>query len=412
MLRHAHPLILVCVDKNGRCPGQLQTNLALLQAQILSVLTQKQLQKQLLARPSLDLRPLLSGTDVFLNSLCEQFQTGNPWSWLNALESLPLGRQTRKQLNDALLNSRGDSSLLYGLIACDSRFCAVVRPRQHSLHPPDLHLVFNMLFHTSVFKDGEHWVPICLPKFNANGFLYAYVTDIRPVNSSLPLKIVLISPSRQAFYEMQKVGNALIDQVPMPLVEKVCSARRLSILSIGVQPIEYFVYKSKQNVQFLKSERVEKTPTANQETEVHESNESNEPSEPSEPSGEDDNPEESQEPQETQEAEETDVISEIQEIQEIQETQDIQENESDVLSTSDIEKRFCTIQAQMYINNQRIGLQTLSSGTFLGWHSPLFEVYVYTSSYDKQALGKAVRKLVAYIRRYEQRLFLVDGAVF
>lgn len=245
----ARPLLLVAVDKAQKSEAQLRAHLYLLRAQILSVLTNKQLQKQIELRPGLDLRPLLGGTNVFLNALTTQFRLSSPWNWLNALESLALKRSVRSALNTALLDARANSSVLYGLIACDGLFCGVVRPRQHSLHPPDLHLVFNMLYNTTVFNEGEHWAPICFPKFNPNGFLYAYIRALNP-----RVFIVLVSPDKNGFYEVQNAANSLVNQIEPALINKIdesCKPGKVNCSLINVSPIVYFVYKSNLHVQFF-----------------------------------------------------------------------------------------------------------------------------------------------------------------
>ena len=106
---------------------------------------------------------------------------------------------------------------------------SVVRPRKHSLHPSDLQLIFNMLFEADGIKagGGENWIPLCLPGFNRNGYLYMYVSFIDSHNPGTikervgfdepgakdEVVILLISANKESFFELRKMRDALI-QVP------------------------------------------------------------------------------------------------------------------------------------------------------------------------------------------------------
>lgn len=138
---------------------------------------------------------------------------GSPQILLSALECVKMRKHHREKINNILLKSRS-SSLLYGLVIADERLVSVIRPKRHSLHPPDLQLLFSMLFNASTFRDGgEHWTPICLPKFNSKGFLHAYICFFRK-----EIALVLISADKDAFFEMREVKEVVVEvQISFPL---------------------------------------------------------------------------------------------------------------------------------------------------------------------------------------------------
>lgn len=349
VLHLANPLILAAIDRRQHSVSQLKAHLSLLHAQILSVLTKQQLEKQFVSRPGVDLRPMLGGTEVYLNALSQEFTRSSPWTWLNALECLELRRSSRAKLNAALLESRAQSSLLYGLMVSNSRLSGVLRPKKHSLHPPDLHLLFSMLFNTSAFIEGEHWVPICFPKFNPNGFLYAYIRLVVSPHTYL----VLVSPNRQGFFEMQSVGFEILERIESSVIRSVSEATmrgRLSCSALDIAPIEFFIYKSHSHVQYLQSTLSEAVP-------------------------------------------------------------------------KDVYLQVAKLQASMSSKRQRICWSMAEKGSVLGWHTPAFELYCYTVTMDestndpvipdaKELVSNAIKKLVAWIRKHETRLFIVDGATF
>lgn len=175
---------------------------------------------------------------------------GSPQILLSALECVKMRKSHRERINQILLKSRSPS-LLYGLVIADERLVSVIRPKRHSLHPPDLQLLFSMLFNASTFRDGgEHWTPICLPKFNNRGFLHAYICFFRK-----EVACVLISADKDAFFEMRSVKETVVEQLEksgsVKIVEDAVSRGRYittDVLSSTV--IRHFLYKSRANVQF------------------------------------------------------------------------------------------------------------------------------------------------------------------
>lgn len=245
------PLILIAVDKLGQSEHQLRAQLDVLNAQILSTLTKSQLAKVFRTQTNYDLRQLIGGTEVFLNALTREMSIGSPGILLGSLECLFLRKSVRNKINNVLIERR-TKSLLYGMIIADSRLVSVIRPRRHSLHPPDLHLVFSMLFNTTSFsKGGEHWVPICLPKFNSTGFLYAYIYFFIP-----ECAIVLISPDKNSFFEMRECKEHILEDLQgsnliSPITHSLTRGRFKTSDIPGASVIRHFLYKSKTNVQFV-----------------------------------------------------------------------------------------------------------------------------------------------------------------
>ncbi|KAK4556389.1 Vacuolar fusion protein mon1 [Recurvomyces mirabilis] len=271
------PLNLVAVSRLGESEPQLRTQLESLYMQILSTLTLPSIEKMFSKRPSTDLRRPLEGTDVLLDGLADGFTRGSPSTLLSALECLRLRKTHRRTINETLLKVRSPN-LLYGLIVAAGRLVSVVRPKKHSLHPGDLHLIFNMLFEAGSVKasDGENWVPLCLPGFNNTGYLYMYVSffstssspssnndttsqtgNERPASKGKDdeVAIVLISANRESFYELRKMRDELVLQLEknqsMSLIKTAIHAGHQPCTDIvpGTS-LRHFLYKSRGNVQF------------------------------------------------------------------------------------------------------------------------------------------------------------------
>lgn len=220
-------LNLVAISRLGESDAQLRTQLEALYMQILSTLTLPNMQRMFSNRPSTDLRRPLQGTEVLLDALADGFTRGSPSTLLSALECLKLRKSQRQVVNNTLLKVRSPS-LLYGLIVAGGRLVSVVRPKKHSLHPGDLHLIFNMLFEAGSVKagGGENWIPLCLPGFNNTGYLYMYVsflsasgeqTSERPASAAGKddeVAIILISANKEGFFELRQMRDDLVDVSP------------------------------------------------------------------------------------------------------------------------------------------------------------------------------------------------------
>lgn len=264
------PLYLVAISKLEESDSQLRVQLEALYMQILSTLTLPTLTHLFANRASTDLRRPLQGTQPLLSALADTFTRGSPPTLLSALECLKVRKSQRQVINDTLLRTRCDT-LLYGLIVASGRLVSVVRPRKHSLHPSDLQLIFNMLFEARGVKagGGENWIPLCLPGFNKNGYLYMYVSFVSASDSDLEqsseesnesdkqeeIAILLISANKESFYDLRKMRDTVVEDLDkndsMAVIKE--AVRRGRPTATDIVPgtvLRHFLYKSRGNVQF------------------------------------------------------------------------------------------------------------------------------------------------------------------
>lgn len=364
------PLNLIAVSRIGESEAQLRTQLESLYMQILSTLTLPSMEKMFSHRPSTDLRRPLQGTDVLLDGLADGFTRGSPSTLLSALECLRLRKTHRQVINDTLLKVRSPN-LLYGLIVAAGRLVSVVRPKKHSLHPGDLHLIFNMLFEAGSVKagGGENWIPLCLPGFNNTGFLYMYVSffapseaavtpgpeDERPSSSGKgddELAIVLISANRESFFEMRKMRDALVSQLEknnsLSVLRTAISKGHASCSDIVPgTPLRHFLYKSRANVQFVMPAFAPHFNT--------------------------------------------------------------------LASRRRLMSLYGSLHESMHSRTAHLKVQhtVAKDSTALAWETPLFELYcVAAPNASRASLAQGANRVVQWIRREEERVFIIGGAVF
>jgi hypothetical protein len=131
-----------------------------------------------------------------------------------------------------------------------------------------------MLFESGGIKagGGENWIPICLPAFNNQGYLYMYVSffggkadglepEVAATRSDRPgeeIAIILVSPDKESFYDLKEIRDKVTTQLTkkssLAVIKAAAAAGRPQVAAVapGCQ-ISHFLYKNRANVQFCMS---------------------------------------------------------------------------------------------------------------------------------------------------------------
>ncbi|MCJ1250741.1 Vacuolar fusion protein mon1 [Trapelia coarctata] len=361
------PLHLVAISKLGESDAQLRAQLEALYMQILSTLTLPTLTHLFSNRPSTDLRRPLQGTESLLSALADTFTRGSPPALLSALECLKIRKSHRQVINNAMLKAKCEG-LLYGLIVAGGRLVSVIRPRTHSLHPSDLQLIFNMLFEAGGVKaaGGENWIPICLPGFNKNGYLYMYVSflDIhntekmsggdseREPRKEDQVAILLISANKESFYNLRNMRDSIVEELEMNgsmliIKSAVARGRPCATDIVPGTVLRHFLYRSRGNLQYV-------MPT-------------------------------------------------------------YEPHFTTLLARRRLLSLYHTLHASVHAKMAHLKVHHCVNRDFisLAWITPLFELYcVAGPNATRNALAQSANKVVQWVRREEERVFIIGGAVF
>jgi hypothetical protein len=186
------PLYLVAASSVGEPVQHTWRQLGILHAQIFSILTSKV--ESIFARnASYDARGLLGGTDRVMRSLLHSAAV-EPTLLLQATPVLRMPPLVRDELAKLLLSVCAKTDVLFGVLVAHNHLVTLLRPKRTALHPDDLLLVMNTVGSSFSFREDEVWLPICLPKYNAAGFLYGHVSFVLP-----ELCLVLLTPKADGF---------------------------------------------------------------------------------------------------------------------------------------------------------------------------------------------------------------------
>jgi len=243
------PLILVVVSSSKDSQTQLNVQLTYVYHQVLSVLTFTQLTRIFEHRRNYDLRKLLSGTERFIDNLLN-LMSHDPSYLLTAVRCLPLPSNIRDHISQALQSPKS-KELLFAILVVDNQLVTMVRPKKISLHPSDLYLIFNLVSGSTSFHTAESWTPICLPRFDNSGYLYAHVSYLE---DDCPACLLLMSTDRNAFFELSDCKAKILEKMQkyncLQLLTSAAKKGNYKTEQVGISELWHFIYKSRSSSQF------------------------------------------------------------------------------------------------------------------------------------------------------------------
>ncbi|KAM4663876.1 vacuolar fusion protein MON1 homolog B-like [Discoglossus pictus] len=240
------PLVLVSVSRTPQSEEQLRLELQYVYYQIISMLTQASVARIFERKKNYDLRRLLTGSEKILDSLLDLLET-DPGFLLRAVRCLPLPSPLRDSLS-SILTKAITTNLVFSILVADQQLVTVVQEKavieDCRLDPADLHLLLNLIGASSAFQAGEIWTPICLPRFNPDGYFYAYISYLDP---ECTVCLVLLSTDKESFYAVsackKKIQEAMEAQNSLQALAGALRCSSYSASLVGVPELLHFVYK-------------------------------------------------------------------------------------------------------------------------------------------------------------------------
>lgn len=314
-----NPLIFVTISKlsyeslslddgNSLVMKQLLT----LYAYLLSLLSKPAITRNFHHRMNYNLRNILSPMDfVNFDELCLRYTYGSlQWSstpkstgfeyflselFGTPLQSIRLLNRTRTKLGNLLsslkkvkgtteidnpksvLSGHSKESLgedlLFSFLATDQgNIISLARHRNHILSALDEKTLFSTVSFAinspEVTEKEDMWIPICMPDFNPNGFLYAFVKtmelkckdSVGQERYTLPMVIALLGGNRDSFFQFRQLASYISIKInkSSTLREDLFTQLSNSKLSIykemRVDKLKHFVMKHKKYNQYIMSD--------------------------------------------------------------------------------------------------------------------------------------------------------------
>ncbi|OQR69836.1 vacuolar fusion protein MON1A-like [Tropilaelaps mercedesae] len=205
------PLVLVGVSSWPHLSfQQLQNHLLYMYNEIVCVLTHTVLIRVFEQRSNFDLRRMLGGSERQFDTLCDRMDIDASFL-LGAVRCLPLAASVRDQITQVIVQPCSKmKDLVFAILVADNHLVAMGRMKKYQLHPVDLHLIFNLVESSQNLKDAETWLPICLPKFDASAFLHAHVSYLDEACISC---LLLVTVRRDQFFELQECRSQIVERL-------------------------------------------------------------------------------------------------------------------------------------------------------------------------------------------------------
>ena len=267
------PLYLVAISQWGEEESTLRNHLEHLHLAIISLVSASKLSRLFDRAANFDLKRLLEGTDGILDCLLTSLQ-GDATALYGALQPLRIDTALRLDVGSALIPSKDKvrpQDALYALLLTQSGIVTLARRKRRSIHPVDCHLLINTVYATKAMKEvgTQSWVPICLPKFAPQGFLYAHVSFleeeeddddngqlVQSVDVPRPeVALVLVTSNPDGFDEMStwrsSILGSLQSQGLLARLRRAVAPDRAgySADELRLPGLRHFVFKWRSNVQ-------------------------------------------------------------------------------------------------------------------------------------------------------------------
>nr|CAD7567396.1 unnamed protein product [Timema californicum] len=204
------PIILVSVSRTSESVAQLVLQLTYVYNQVVSVLTSSQLTRIYEQRRNYDLRRLLTGTERLIDHLLN-FMECEPAFLLGAVKCLPLVPSVRDSITQTIVQTCGKiKNLVFAILLANNQLITLVRMKKYFIHPADLHLIFNLINSSESFKAAESWTPICLPKFDSSGFLHGHVSYL---SYDCQACLLLLTVDRDVFFILSEAKQKIVEKL-------------------------------------------------------------------------------------------------------------------------------------------------------------------------------------------------------
>ena len=180
------------------------------------------IQNAFLHNPGFDLRSMMNSNDNLLRGLLDETgPEGNPGPFLvSSVPSLfPISHRVRHNASKTLQTIAGkrENNIAFAVLLVGDSILTVVQPsyRPHQLRISDLHLIINFIEKQPGLDSGEQWIPMCLPRFNSRGFLYAY-TNCLDIKSRLTLVLLSSHGTTEQFQILRSSSQKIRENLKIP----------------------------------------------------------------------------------------------------------------------------------------------------------------------------------------------------
>lgn len=212
-------------------------------------------------RNNYDLRKLVAGSERWVDHLLRneramRVSNSSFVSLTHSVRILPMEASTRDHITSAIQsNCSKIKNLVFAVLLAANKLITLVRMKNYCMHTDDLRLIFNVVDCSESFKSAENWMPVCLPKFDPNGALYAHISYL---SDDCEACLLLMTVDHESFPTLSNAKKNITEKLRrsnyMEAINDGIKDRGINLKTVGTSEIRHFLYKNKKNTQLLCSE--------------------------------------------------------------------------------------------------------------------------------------------------------------
>lgn len=137
--------------------------------------------------------------------------SNNPFMFLtHSVRILPMSQSARDSITSAIQSSCSKiKNLVFAILIAKNKLITSVRMKKYFIHPADLRIIFNLVECSESFKSAEScWTPICLPRFDSNGYLHAHISYL---SESCEACLLLLSVDKDMFFTLSDAKAKIME---------------------------------------------------------------------------------------------------------------------------------------------------------------------------------------------------------
>lgn len=194
---------------------------------------------------------MLSGVERLMDHLLD-FSEREPSFLLGAIQCLPLASSVRDSISSAIIQTCSKiKNLVFAILLANNKLITLVRMKKYCIHPADLHLIFNLVQASESFKAAESWTPLCLPRFDASGFLYGHVSYLA---EDCQACLLLLTVEQSVFYILNEAKHKIVERLRrgncLEAINESLNAKEETCSMAGFPELRHYLYKCKSTAQF------------------------------------------------------------------------------------------------------------------------------------------------------------------
>ena len=199
-------IVFIALSNKTDSTSFLYSQLELLYHQLLSIVTSERM-------PILEEKPsscarILSGINESLEQIIE-YTNNTMVSLLSSYQVLPI--ENRQNINNLCQKYIGNA-LICCIITCDAKeIIALSKSNLINLTFNDMILIQCLIMSSDSLRNGESWVPICLPGISSEGFLQLYCNFVTSKNFGI--LYVTESQEQKYFNDFVNLSRKINDEI-------------------------------------------------------------------------------------------------------------------------------------------------------------------------------------------------------